>query len=303
MSPRRRPLDRHTRRQLTVFFGLLASSVVMMSMSGTIVARRVQNVFSYAMDPIVNWTNDTTDWVLSIGGTIVEIDRLRQEIEDLKAENDTLRDELARIPAVAHLDDDWTKITQTQQALPFQSIRARVLVRDLSDVRPRIFVVDKGSQDGIRVGQVVVAKGGALVGRVETVEDVVSTVKLLDDKTSVVYGREESSGAIGQVQGQVGGLLRMVISPPTQSLETGQVVVTAGEATPGSDIRSPYPPGLLIGTLSQVTRGPDSEYGIVTPAADLHSIIFLLIITDYEGGIPVSSPSPSGLPSASPNPS
>jgi rod shape-determining protein MreC len=303
MSFNRRPLDRRSRRQLTIFGGLLVASMVMMATSGTIMARRVQNAFNYAMDPIVNWTNDAVDWVDSMGSTLLELDRLRQEIDELRAENDTLRDELARLPAVSHLDDDWTKITQTQQSLPYQSLRARVLVRDLSDVRPRVFIVDKGSRDGVRVGQVVVANGGALVGRVDSVEDVVSTVKVIDDKTSVVIGREESSGAIGPVQGQVGGLLRMEISPPTQSLETGQVVVTAGESVPGSDIRSPYPPGLLIGTLSQVTRGPDSEDGIVTPAADLHAIIFLLIITNYEGGIPIPSPSPSGSPAPTPGPS
>lgn len=213
------------------------------------------------------------------------------------------------MPAISRLNEDWTKITQTQQSIPYQSLRARVLVRVLSDVDPRIFVIDKGSRDGIRVGEVVVTNGKALVGRIDKVQDATSTVQLLDDTTSVVIGREESTGAIGTVRGQVGGLLEMAFVPVSEKLENGQIVMTAGESVSGSDIRSPYPPALLIGTVSKVSHDANAEFqsAILTPAAEMDSIVFVLVITDYEGGLPLPSPSASGdvpspTPTATPSP-
>jgi rod shape-determining protein MreC len=296
MSPRRR-LDRHTRSQLIAFGSLLAISVLLMGVSRTGLARRIQNVFNFVMNPIVTVVDGATDTAISMWTAVGEIDRIRQDNDALRRENETLRQQLQRMPSVSRLLDDWTKITQAQQSIQYQSTRARVLARALADVGPRIFIIDKGSNDGIRVGQVVVGEGAALVGRVTAVEDRVCTVTLLVDLTSIVIGREESTGAIGTVQGQPGGLLRMTFTPESPRVEVGQVIVTAGEAIVGSDIRSPYPPALLIGTLSTVA--PDaSASSIVTPAADLYSTVFVLIITNYEGGIPV----PEGSPSASPTP-
>jgi rod shape-determining protein MreC len=296
----RHRLDRRARRQLISFAGLLAVSVLLIGIGGTGLGRRIQNVFNFAMNPIVSVMNDAADSAGSAWTALGELNRLREENETLRLENEALRQELARMPSVSRLTDDWTRITQAQQSIPFQSTRARVLMRDLSDVRPRIFVLDKGSRDGMREGLVVVGEGFSLVGRVESVEDRVCTVSLLTDLTSVVIGREESSGAIGTVRGQPGGLLSMSFPPESPKVESGQPVVTAGESIAGSDIRSPYPPGLLIGSLSAVSKDATAS-AIVTPSANLGSMTFALIITDYEGGIPVSSPSPSPSPSRSPS--
>ena len=40
------------------------------------------------------------------------------------------------------------------------------------------------------------------------------------------------------------------------TLVKGDAVVTAGETLPGTNDRSPYPPGLLIGTIIERRQGP-----------------------------------------------
>ena len=297
MSPRSpRHLDNRARRQIVGLAGLMAISVLLVGVGRTPIGRRIQNGFNYVMDPVVSGLDDGTDTAISVWNALFEINQLREENDTLSRENELLRNELARMPAVQRLYDDWTKITQTQQAIPFQSTRCRVLMRQLSDVGPRVFIIDKGARDGLKVGLVVIGDGGSLVGRIESVEDRVSTVTLLTNLTSVVYGREESTGAIGRVQGQPGGLLSMSFTAESAKVQAGQVIVTAGETVAGTNIQSPYPPGLLIGTLSVVS--PDA---IVTPSADLGSMTFALVILDYQGGLPLPSVSPSPGPSASPS--
>jgi cell shape-determining protein MreC len=92
----------------------------------------------------------------------------------------------------------------------------------------------------------------------------------------------------------------------TETLSKGTAVVTAGMVSPGGEVRSPYPPGLLIGTILSVARDPNQvvQSAVVQPAADLNNIEWVLVITNYEGGFaspePSTSPSPSGSSSVGP---
>ncbi len=79
--------------------------------------------------------------------------------------------------------------------------------------------------------------------------------------------------------------------------------MTAGEALPGTNDRSPYPPGLLIGEIMSVTTDPNAvvQSADIQPAAHLSDATFVLIITNYQGGF--GPPLPSAGPGASASPS
>ena len=299
-----RPAKRRARTQWTAFGILLAISVVLMATSGTTTASSVESGFNYAMQPPVTWLNQAADTIGSYLSALTQIDRLRTENDQLRQDNDTLREQLARMPAISQINTDWTQISEAQQSVSYRNTPARVTGRDLSGVRARTFMLDKGSHDGIEVDQVVVSAGGALVGRVASVDATVSQVLLLNDPSAVVVGEEVQSTAIGTIRGQVGGILLMEDVDASQKLDKGAVVVTAGESIPGTDARSPYPPGLLIGQIDSVSNDPNSvvKSCYIRPAADFVNINFVLVITGYQGGIPLGTPSPGGsqTPGASP---
>jgi cell shape-determining protein MreC len=75
----------------------------------------------------------------------------------------------------------------------------------------------------------------------------------------------------------------------------GEEVFTAGIEL-GGGIRSPYPKGLLIGAVVDVTRDPNEVVQTVflEPAAPLDTLEYLLVITNYAGGI--TGPIESGVP-------
>jgi rod shape-determining protein MreC len=298
-----RPVKGRARRQLTAFGILLAVSVVLMGTSATGAARNIESGFNYAMQPPVTWLNQAADTVGSYWSALSQIDRLRAENDQLRQDNETLQEELARMPAISQLNIDWTKISEAQQSLAYASTPARVIGRDVSGVRHRTFTLDKGSRDGIAANQVVITAGGALVGMVESVDATVSQVLLLNDSAAVVVGQETQSGAIGTIRGQVGGILLMGDVDAADTLDKGAVVVTAGESIPGTNARSPYPPGLLIGQIDSVSNDPNSvvKSCYISPAADFININWVLVITGYSGGIPLGTPSASG--SQAPGPS
>ena len=298
---------RTIRREWTTFGILLIISVGLMGISDTSTAHGLQSAVNWVAMPAETAINNIADTAGSYWSALTQIDRLRTQNEQLKQENLTLQQELDRMGAISKLNDDWTKITAAAQSVPYQTTTVRVIVRDLSNVGQQTLIVNKGSSDGLAADQIVIDAGGALIGRVQKVEATVSTVLLISDPTSVVGGRESKSGVIGTVRGSISSKLQMSIvnvSADVAGTMVGKPVTTAGEALPGTCDISPYPPGLLIGTITDVTKDTNLvvQTATIIPAAHLTDATFLLVIMDYHGGF--AAPGASNCPSAaSPSPS
>ena len=110
---------------------------------------------------------------------------------------------------------------------------------------------------------------------------------LLTDSGSTVIGQLTTNAATGEVVGQLGGVLTMSQIDSTEKVAVGDEVVTAGIEL-GGGVRSPYPKGLLIGQVVDVKRDANDvvQTAYLQPAADLDKLEFLLVITDYQGGLP-----------------
>ena len=148
-------------------------------------------------------------------------------------------------------------------------------------------MLDKGTNDGIAVGDVAVAAGGALAGRVVEVGPDSAKVVLLTDAESTVIGQLTTNAATGEVVGQLGGVLIMRQIDSSDVVTVGDEVVTAGIEL-GVGVRSPYPKGLLVGQVVDVRRDSNSvvQTAYLRPAAPLDRLESLLVITDYQGGLP-----------------
>lgn len=303
---------RTIRREWTWFGALVIVSVGLMGVSDTAPMQRLQSIVNTAMQPIETTVNSVADTVDSYWSALLQLDHLRTQNQALTLENQTLQEELARMPSISQLNTDWTAITAEQQSIPYQTTPARVIVRDVSDVTQRTLIINKGSNDGLTVGECVVDAGGALVGRIQFVDASVSQVLVVNDPNAIVIGESAKSGATGEITGSIGGNLVMQNVGASTPLTVGDAVVTAGEELPGAiaspspgtsggivtglTARSPYPPGLLIGTITSVSTDPNSvvQSATLDPAARLTDANFVLVILDYQGGFP--SPEPGATP-------
>ena len=295
--------NRLLRGQFVVYGLLVTLSVGLMGASGSHTAAVIQSDANYMLNPVEVALDDAADTVISYWSAIISLDNVRTENEQLRQENQTLTEELNRMNAISQLNTDWTKVSQAQQSSQYQTTIARVVVRNITDIGPRTFIINRGIADGISLGEVVMDDGGAVVGRILSVQTYDATVLLVNDTSAVVIGEEADSGAIGTIQGEISGLLEMSYVNSTDKLSKGQPVVTAGMVLDEQDVRSPYPPGLLIGTIISVSRDPNQvvQSALVQPAADLDNVDWVLVINNYQGGF--TSPAPSASPSPSPSPS
>ena len=134
------------------------------------------------------------------------------------------------------------------------------------------------------VGATEGTSAGALVGTIVpgTVQDHTSQVRFIVDTRSSVVALDQSSRALGDVQGQLGGQLVFVKVPVTERLAPGDTVVTAGLSL-GTGLASPYPKGLLIGIIQAVQPDANAltQTAFVRPALDPQQVERLLVVTSF----------------------
>jgi rod shape-determining protein MreC len=286
--------NRAVRRQLGTYGGFVVASLVLMAVSANPFVRDLQNGVAFAFRPFQIAISDAARDVVSIGTALADIDQLRRDNDALRLENERLKLENRSAVEARRENDLLTGLLQLRQGIDFQTRAATVIAREATDAR-RVIVIDRGSDDGIAVGHVVIAAGGALVGRVIDVGPTFARVLLISDTTSTVIGQLVTSAATGKVVGQPGGALVMQDVDSTVSVPIGQEVFTAGIEL-GGGLRSPFPKGLLIGQVVDVARDPNEvvQTLYLQPAAPLDRLEFVLVITDYQGGL--SGPGESAPP-------
>jgi rod shape-determining protein MreC len=277
---------RAARRRAVTLSVLMSISLVLMAISSTPGVGEFQNAMSFALRPVQRAIHDVAE---TISGTIAAIG----EIQQLHSDNAALRRDVERLTAdnvrAKALEDENGRLTgllQLQSSLEYKTTAAEVVARDSGETR-RVVTISKGTDAGIAVGDVAIAEGGALVGRVTAAGPSFAALTLISDGSSTVSGRTEKSHASGDVVGQLGGALIMQNIDSTEKIEAGEQVLTAGIELAGG-IRSPYPKNLLIGEITDVRRDANSvvQTAYLLPLTDLDKLAYVLVILDYEGGLP-----------------
>jgi rod shape-determining protein MreC len=277
---------RAARRRGIAFAALLIVSVLLMGLSSNPAMLELQRGLGFALRPVQGALDQVAAGVASIGAAVSEIDQLRLDNQALREEVQRLRDDNARLAEIRRENEQLTGLLQLRAALAFQTTGAQVIGRESSEVR-RLVTLDKGTDDGLSQGDVVVTQGGALAGRIVNIGPNWASVLLISDSSSTVTGQLATSAGTGTVVGQLGGTLVMGDIDSTEQVVLGEEVFTAGTELAGG-VRSPYPKGLVLGQVVDVKRDVNSvvQTAFLSPAADLDKLEFVLVILDYEGGLP-----------------
>jgi rod shape-determining protein MreC len=285
---------RLARRRVVTYAVLLVASLLLVAISSNPLVRDLQRGMAFALRPLQSAVDGVARDVRSVGFAISDIDRLRQENEQLRSDNERLELENRQATEVQRENEQLTALLQLRSGFEFRTLAAAVIGRDTSEVL-RVMVIDRGTDDGLAVGQVVVAAGGALAGRITEVGPNFARVVLITDSTSTVIGQLLGSAATGKVIGELGGALLMRDVDSTATVSLGEEVFTAGIELAGG-IRSPYPKGLLIGQVVDIARDPNEvvQTLYLQPASNLDRLEYVLVILDYEGGLP--TPGESAAP-------
>jgi rod shape-determining protein MreC len=227
---------------------------------------------SRALKPVrdlFGWFGDTLD-------AKDENERLKKEVERLRGEvarSQTARRDAQQLRGLVGL--------QRQEGFPqgTKPVTARVIARSptvwFSSVK-----IDKGSDDGVRVDQPVIASGG-LVGKVTSVSGGSAQVTLLTDASSAVSAQVMPEGANGIVKPEVGNPRDLLLDfvEKGRRVTEGTTVVTSGFAS--SRVESLFPRGIPIGTVTEVDLDEIELYQRVhiKPFADLRRLDWLQVLT------------------------
>lgn len=284
--------SRTARRRAIGYAGVLAATLVMMAVSANPLVVELQRGIGFAFRPVQSAIDGFGHGLSSIATAIGEIDRLRLENEALRAENERIKEEAQQAEEIKRQNEVLIGLLQLRTGFDYHTAAAAVIARDSSEVQQRI-VLDRGTVDGVQVGDVVISSGGALIGRVIDIGSTTSTVQLISDSGSTVIGQLLTSVATGEVSGQLPGSLVMENIDSAVNVGLGEEVVTAGIELAGG-VRSPYPKGLVIGSVIDVRRDANEvvQTAFLEPAADLEHLEFVLVILDYRGGLPAPGDQP-----------
>jgi rod shape-determining protein MreC len=277
---------RAVRRRVILFGVLLAISIGLMAVSSSGPAIELQHGVAFAFRPIQSGLDSVARGVSGLVETLTEIDTLHRTNDQLARENARLSAENARTAELERQNELLTQLLEVKGSLGFSTVAGSVVGRESAQFR-RVVTVDVGTDRGVKDGDVVVGAGGALVGRVTGVTGDSATVLLINDTSSTVIGQLGASQATGSVIGQLGGVLIMENIDSNERIQIGDTVTTAGIDL-GGGVRSPFPKGLLIGTVVDVARDANAvtQTAFIQPTAGLDRLEYVLVITDYKGGLP-----------------
>jgi rod shape-determining protein MreC len=171
----------------------------------------------------------------------------------LERENAALREErLKRAPDLLTLDAlksenaELRKVLGARPKAPENAIFAEVVYAG-RDPFARTVMVDKGTQQGIELGQPVIDSDGVL-GQVTRVHPLLAEVTLVVDKDHPVPVQVVRNGLRGIVYGSGdGATLELRHMAANADVQVGDVLVTSG-------IDEVYPPGLPVARVVQVER-------------------------------------------------
>jgi rod shape-determining protein MreC len=214
------------------------------------------------------------------------------QLPTLMREQDRLRGELTRRELeLAQLREQLRQAGAAQALMALAppegpGVVARAIGRSTIPTQHTI-LLDQGSRQGLVLGGVVVDANG-VVGRVVEVHPATSLVMLLTDPDSRVAGLVERSRETGLLVGSARHRCDFIYLAADADVAIGDRIVTAG-------LDGPFPKGLLLGTVTAVTRDETSgsAQATVIPAAQLGRLEEVLCVPPARALATVAAEPPS----------
>ena len=231
--------------------------------------------------PFQQGAETIASWLEGLYGSVYDYDQL-------KAENETLREQLAEAQAEARAGQE--ALEENERLRQLLSFSQRHTDYDLESAKvvsysasnwSALITISKGDESGIEVGDSVITESGSLVGQVIEVGSGWSTVRTIIDVDMNVGGYVSNSGATGMVVGEYTlmqeGHVKLGYLAEGVSLFEGDTVLTSGKG-------GAFPSGLVIGSVAEVRSdaGGQESYGVIQPACDLANMVQVFIIKDYK---------------------
>jgi len=218
---------------------------------------------------LVSWPTSFFDNVKS---AISTHDDLVNENLSLKAEQLLLRSQLQRLIAIESENNYLKALLQSSRQVKGKTLIAELLAVDFEPFVNQV-ILNKGSRDGVYVGQPVLDATGVM-GQVIQTGPITSRVLLINDPHSGVAVQDVRNGVRAMAVGDsYSGKLRLMYVPKTADIKVNDIFLTSG-------LGDHYPEGYPVGKVISVKKEPTQQFAEVylQPSAHLDSSRQVLLI-------------------------
>ncbi|EKD72431.1 MAG: rod shape-determining protein MreC [uncultured bacterium] len=209
---------------------------------------------------LVSWPVQLID---NLSRVIDTRDQLVKENLALKTEQLLLKAQMQRLLAIESENNQLKALLRSSTEIQGKVLVARLLAID-SDPFVNQVILDKGSHEGLFVGQPVLDANGVM-GQIIQVGPLTSRVLLVNDPHSGVPVQVTRNGMRAIAVGDAyTGKLRLANVSQTADIKRGDVLITSG-------LGENYPEGYPLGQVSSIEKDPGLQFAtiLVEPSARL----------------------------------
>ena len=272
-------------KHLLAIMTFFCVSAIVATLASGVTSAPLQEAAGLIIVPFEKSIASIGQWMTGVQNSFREKEDLIQQNKELQTTVDTLTEqnnvllqdqaELARLEQLYKLDEEYTD---------YPKVAARIISKDPGNWYDT-FMINRGSNDGIRVDNNVIA-GKGLVGIVTEVGSNWATVRSIIDDSSNVSAMTVSTDDICVVEGDLElideGKLRF------SQLYDREDKVSVGERIVTSNISDKYVEGLFIGYVSEIeldTNNLTKTGTLVTPVDFQHLKDVFVITTNKQDAV------------------
>jgi rod shape-determining protein MreC len=260
------------RSRLGIFFTILFFIILFILLHYFGFLRSTEQFLRSGLSPLSQWMYNFSGNIKQSAGALSSnpkerIRGLEEELrschvesvtqQQLQSENQELKLQLEFFQADRNLDH----------------VGASVIARNIQPLGSTL-IIDRGTNDGISVGDAVVISKGILIGKIAQTESESSMVRLLNDNQSKIAATLlNHDKSVGVIEGGYGISVRMNFIPQQEDVRVGDLVISSG-------LERGLPRGLLIGNVVAVEKEPYQPFqtAVLSPEATLSNISIVSII-------------------------
>ena len=268
-------------RYILLILTILCIAMMLLTYFTDAVSGPLSYVAAYTIVPIESGLNtigerfkEHVDNFQSLEAVLSENKALKEQVEELSQEKNNLIEdkyELTELRNLYDLDDKFSD---------YEKVGARVIGKDPGNWFS-VFLIDKGTDDGLKVDMNVIA-GNGLVGIITEVGPNWATVRsVIDDASNVssmVLSTSDTCMVSGDLKLMESGEIRF------DQLTDDEDVVVVGDEIVTSNISNKFLPNITIGYISSLDKDANNltKSGTLTPAVDFKHINTVLVITELK---------------------
>jgi rod shape-determining protein MreC len=156
----------------------------------------------------------------------------------------------------------------------YEKIIANVISRAESVGNNQVITLDRGSSDGIKIGQAIVGGEGVIVGKIFLTQEKIAYGYLItNEQCELAAAIADQEGTNGLAKGELGLTVRFNFIPQTAAVAAGGIAITSG-------MEPAVPRGLIIGKVTEVAKQADDLFqsAIVSPTENLNDLTIVSVI-------------------------